>query len=115
MLRTFTRVIGIYIVCALLVAWVAYTSQLSSSIMKSNMSCSVEWSGPYGGVPPFGTVSPTNVKGLLESAMSEALSNVNLIASSESAPTFDNVLKEFERSSRAFDRGMFCVCLVNCV
>jgi peptidyl-dipeptidase Dcp len=63
-----------------------------------------EWSGPYGGVPPFGRVKVEYFKPALETAMKEGLLEVEKIASNPEAPTFENTIAAMERSGKMLDR-----------
>src|SRR3712207_1821255 len=63
-----------------------------------------EWTGPYGGVPPFDRVKVSDFKPALEAAMTENLSEVDRIANDTSAPTFENTIVALERAGHAFDR-----------
>ncbi|MCU0692162.1 MAG: M3 family peptidase, partial [Polyangiaceae bacterium] len=46
-----------------------------------------EWTGPYGGVPPFDRAELGHFKPALEQAMAAALLDVNRIAKNATAPT----------------------------
>ena len=63
-----------------------------------------EWSGPYGGVPPFGRVKVEYFKPALETAMKEGLMEVEKIAANPEAPTFENTIAAMERSGKTLDR-----------
>lgn len=63
-----------------------------------------EWAGPYGGVPPFDKVRVSDLKPALETAMEEKLSEIEKIADSTSAPTFENTIEALERTGRTLDR-----------
>jgi peptidyl-dipeptidase Dcp len=63
-----------------------------------------EWSGPYGGVPPFDRVRVELFKPALEAAMADGLAEIERIAADPAAPTFENTLAALERSGRALDR-----------
>jgi peptidyl-dipeptidase Dcp len=62
------------------------------------------WSGPYGGVPPFDHVQIAYFKPALEVAMAANLGEVAKIAGNPAAPTFENTIAELERSGRTLDR-----------
>ena len=62
------------------------------------------WSGPYGGVPPFEKVKVEDFQPALETAMAEALAEVDKVASDPAPPTFENTIVGLERSGRALDR-----------
>jgi len=63
-----------------------------------------EWSGPYGGVPPFDKVRVNQFKPALEAVMALTLAEVEAIANDSAPPTFENTIAAFERSGRAFGR-----------
>jgi len=63
-----------------------------------------EWSGPYGGVPPFDKVRVDQFKPALEAAMALTLQEVEMIANNPEPATFENTIAAFERSGRAYDR-----------
>jgi len=62
------------------------------------------WSGPYGGVPPFDHVQIASFKPALETAMAENLAEVEKIAKNSAAPSFENTIAELERTGRTLDR-----------
>ena len=63
-----------------------------------------EWTGPYGGVPPFDKVEIALFKPALEAAMTENLSEIENIAKVRSAPTFENTIVPLEKAGHTFDR-----------
>jgi peptidyl-dipeptidase Dcp len=58
------------------------------------------WGGPHGGIPPFGTVKPTDIKPGLIKGMDLLRTEIKQMASDKSAPTFENTLVRFEDSGR---------------
>lgn len=65
-----------------------------------------EWTGPYGGVPPFDKVQVKHFEPALEAAMKEALAEVEKIASYTEPPTFENTIIPFELSGKMLERVM---------
>ena len=63
-----------------------------------------EWSGPYGGVPPFGQVGVEHFKPALEAAMAQSLADIERIAANPEAPTFQNTIEAMEGEGRALGR-----------
>jgi len=63
-----------------------------------------EWTGPYGGIPPFDRISISDFKPALEASMAEELAEVDRIASDPTPPTFDNTIAALERTGRKLDR-----------
>jgi peptidyl-dipeptidase Dcp len=64
----------------------------------------VDWTGNYGGVPPFDKVKVIDFKPALEAAMAENLAEIDKIAGNADAPTFDNTIAAMERAGGALDR-----------
>lgn len=62
------------------------------------------WSGPYGGVPPFGRVQVPAFRAALEVAMAGQLAEINAIADQSAPANFDNTIAPFEASGRALQR-----------
>ncbi|MFT2008974.1 M3 family metallopeptidase [Pontibacter sp. 13R65] len=62
------------------------------------------WTGPYGGVPPFDQVQVNQFKPALEAAMAENLAEIDKIASDPAAPTFENTITALERAGQAMNR-----------
>jgi peptidyl-dipeptidase Dcp len=63
-----------------------------------------QWTGPFGGVPPFDRVRIADFKPALEAAMTENLGEIDEISANPAVPAFDNTLAELERSGRTFRR-----------
>jgi peptidyl-dipeptidase Dcp len=63
-----------------------------------------QWTGPYGGVPPFDKVKVEQFKPALEASMAEAIAELEAIANDPAPPTFANTIAAMEKSGRAFDR-----------
>jgi peptidyl-dipeptidase Dcp len=63
-----------------------------------------EWSGPYGGVPPFDQVQVPLIGPALEAAMAEKLAEIDRIAEQSAEPTFENTIEAMERSGASLDR-----------
>jgi peptidyl-dipeptidase Dcp len=63
-----------------------------------------EWSGPYGGVPPWDRVRADLFPAAFEAALAEHRAEIEAIANREEPPTFENTLAAMERSGQTFDR-----------
>lgn len=63
-----------------------------------------EWTGPYGGVPPFDKVRLADFKPAMTSAMAEHLAEIDSIANSKEPPSFENTIVALERSGQTLDR-----------
>ncbi len=62
------------------------------------------WEGPYGGVPPFDRVDPDLFEPAFEAAITAMLQEVDAIADSSAAPSFDNTFLALEKTGKALDR-----------
>jgi peptidyl-dipeptidase Dcp len=62
------------------------------------------WTGPYGGVPPFDQVTPAGLGPALEAAMAAELAAVDAIAENAEPATFDNTIAALERAGTALER-----------
>ena len=62
-----------------------------------------DWSGPYGGVPPFDQVKPDLFEAAFQAATERLLEEVASIANSEATPTFKNTLLAMEQTGKALD------------
>jgi peptidyl-dipeptidase Dcp len=63
-----------------------------------------EWSGPFGGVPPFDQVEVRHFQPALEAAMAENLAEVDAIAGYPEAPSFENTIAALERAGETLNR-----------
>src|SRR5262245_53242638 len=63
------------------------------------------WTGPYGGVPPFDKLKVEQFRPALESAMTEALAEIDKVASDPAPPTFENTIAALEKTGRTLDRA----------
>jgi peptidyl-dipeptidase Dcp len=63
-----------------------------------------EWTGPYGGVPPFDQVRIEDFKPAMEAAMAQELAEVQAIANNPQPATFENTIAALERTGRTTGR-----------
>ena len=63
-----------------------------------------DWSGPYGGVPPFDRMVLADLEPALEAGMEASLAEIDAIASRSDPPTFENTIVAMERAGRRLDR-----------
>jgi len=76
---------------------------MSSATKESNPLLGA-WTGPWGGVPPFGRFKVSDLKPALETAMAENLAEIDRIAANPAPATFDNTIAEMDRSGHELDR-----------
>lgn len=70
----------------------------------ANSPLVAEWSGPYGGVPPWDRVKVADFQAALEYGMAEELREVEAIANNPAAPTFENTIVALQRAGKALER-----------
>jgi peptidyl-dipeptidase Dcp len=63
-----------------------------------------EWTGPYGGVPPFDRVEVSYFQPAIEAGMARNLAEIDAIATNPAPPTFANTIEAMERSGSELDR-----------
>jgi len=63
-----------------------------------------EWQGPYGGVPAFDKMAVNDIQEAVEIGMKLNLSDIEAIANSTEAATFENTIAAMERSGAELDR-----------
>ncbi len=78
--------------------------QPMSSATKASNPLLGAWTGPWGGVPPFGRFKVSDLKPALETAMAENLAEIDRIAANPAPATFDNTIAEMDRSGHELDR-----------
>ena len=77
----------------------ANTNSTSDNILLA------EWTGPYGGVPAFDKMDISDVQPAMEEAMAVNLKEIDAIAESTEAPTFENTIVAMERSGKELNRA----------
>ncbi|HMB59759.1 MAG TPA: M3 family metallopeptidase, partial [Xanthomonadales bacterium] len=65
-----------------------------------------EWTGPYGGVPPFDRIELEDLKPALEMAMARHLAELDVIANQAAPPTFENTILAMEAAGQDMNRVM---------
>ena len=75
-----------------------HTSSVENNPLLDN------WTGPYGGIPAFDRVRVADFKPALEAAMAENLAEIDKIAKSTEAPTFNNTIAAMERAGQRLQR-----------
>jgi peptidyl-dipeptidase Dcp len=64
------------------------------------------WTGPHGGVPPFDKVKVLDFTPALEQGMAEQLKEIDAIANSPEAPSFENTIAAMEKTGQPLTRAM---------
>ncbi|MEE9348167.1 MAG: M3 family metallopeptidase [Robiginitomaculum sp.] len=64
-----------------------------------------QWTGPYGGVPPWDKIDPSTFEADLTKGMALAQAEIDALASSSEPATFANTIEVMERGGAALDRA----------
>jgi peptidyl-dipeptidase Dcp len=64
-----------------------------------------EWTGPYGGVPPFDKVEVSQFKPAIEAGIAQTLADIDAIAANAEPANFENTIAAMERSGKSLDRA----------
>lgn len=78
------------------------TSKKSASEVHKVLS--MEWAGPYGGVPPFDQVNVSGFKPALEAEMADSLARIDKIAANPAPPSFENTIAAMELVDEPLER-----------
>lgn len=65
-----------------------------------------DWTGPYGGVPPFDAVVPADLDDAVRSAMAAERAAIDTIAGNPEPATFENTIVAMERASGPMNRAL---------
>ncbi|HIG23689.1 MAG TPA: M3 family peptidase, partial [Henriciella sp.] len=65
-----------------------------------------EWTGPYGGVPPFDQVDVAMFQPALEAAMESARAEIDKLTAQDAAPTFENTILPMEKGAGELSRAL---------
>ncbi len=74
------------------------------TVQQSKNLLLAKWQGPFEGVPAFDQVSLSGLIPAMEEAMAIELAEVELIANSTDAPTFENTIVAMERTGAELNR-----------
>ena len=74
-----------------------------STAMSDNVLLQ-EWTGPYEGVPAFDKMKVEDIKEAILTGIELSLEDIDAIANSEEAPTFENTIVAMESSGKELDR-----------
>ena len=80
-------------------------AEATTELAAQAKAITAEWTGPYGGVPPWDAIEPQYLDNALLAAMDAAQADIDAIANNPDAPTFDNVIAAMERGGAALDRA----------
>ena len=82
----------------------ADTGAAPATAVVSNNVLLKEWTGPYGGVPPWDQVKPELFPEAFQVGIDELLAETDAIANNPAYPSFENTIEAMEKSGRTLDR-----------
>lgn len=90
------------------VAFLPATAQTSGSTAQpaAQNPLLADWTGPYAGVPPFGSVRPDMFPPAIQAGIEERRREIAAIVNNRAAPTFANTIEAYERSGERLGRVM---------
>jgi peptidyl-dipeptidase Dcp len=114
-MRDFTRIAGALAIAVLVAGCAIRTPDMTATPTPPPLATPAaapagpalvlaDWTGPYGGVPPFDKVRVAYFKPALEAAMAANLAEIDRIAGDPAAPTFENTIAALEGTGRTLDR-----------
>ena len=82
----------------------ADTGAAPATAVVSNNVLLKEWTGPYGGVPPWDQVKPELFPEAFQVGIDQLLAETDAIANNPAYPSFENTIEAMEKSGRTLDR-----------
>jgi peptidyl-dipeptidase Dcp len=76
-----------------------------SAMAKVDNPLLAPWSGPFGGVPPFGKFKVADIKSAMDEGIAHDLADMDRIANDPEPPTFANTIAAMERAGQALARA----------
>lgn len=95
---------ALFIICTLMHSSKRGSAQEGKTVPESSTQLLGAWTGPYGGVPPWNLVNPTDFPAEFQLAIAAAEAEINEIANNPAAPSFENTIVALEDSGRPLDR-----------
>ncbi|HTK59493.1 MAG TPA: M3 family metallopeptidase, partial [Sphingomicrobium sp.] len=80
------------------------TGAAPATAVVSNNVLLKEWTGPYGGVPPWDQVKPELFPEAFQVGIDQLLAETDAIANNPAYPSFENTIEAMEKSGRTLDR-----------
>ena len=76
-----------------------------STVAASDGPLLTPWTGPYGGVPPFGKFRVADIRTAMEEGIAQQLVDIDRIANDPAPATFENTIAAMERSGQPLTRA----------
>jgi peptidyl-dipeptidase Dcp len=83
----------------------ANRTQREPAAARSDNPLLAPWSGPFGGVPPFGKFRVGEIKTAMEEGIAQNLAEIDRIANDPEPPTFSNTIVAMERAGQPLNRA----------
>jgi len=99
-------VIVVIFLCFGLAATTAQCEEKAAPMAVSTSATEMmqEWTGAYGGVPPFNLVRPEHFVEAFDAAIAEARQEIETIANNPDEPKFENTIVALEKAGRKLER-----------
>ena len=81
------------------------SAQRSQPAATSNNPLLAPWTGPFGGVPPFGRFKVADIQTAMDEGIAQQLADADRIANDPAPPTFENTIVAMERAGQALNRA----------
>jgi len=97
---------GAVLLASLFVIFMQIEPRTATAAVESPASnpLTEDWTGPYGGIPPFDKVKIADFKPAFETAMAVNLKEIDAIANNKARPTFANTFVPLEESGQMLAR-----------
>jgi peptidyl-dipeptidase Dcp len=82
----------------------AATNSAPAAVKVADNILLQDWTGPYGGVPPWDKVKPDLFPQAFQVGIDQLLAETDAIANDPQAPSFANTIEAMEKSGRTLDR-----------
>ncbi len=83
---------------------VAESTPAAAAVAVAPNPLLADWTGPYGGVPPWDQVKPELFPSAFEESFTQLRTEIAAIVNNEDAPSFENTIVAMERSGDKLDR-----------
>jgi len=77
----------------------------ASAVAKSENPLLAPWSGPFGGVPPFGKFKVADIQTAMDQGMAQELAEIDQIANDPNPPDYTNTIVAMERAGLPLNRA----------
>ena len=102
-IQTVLRAITIVFAAAFLFSSVVIAQEGESGLARNPILA--QWDGPFGGVPPWKSIDSETFVAAFEKGIEMAKADIDALAKTTDAPTFENTMVPLEKAGAALDRA----------